>query len=880
MLTQRSGSRWIPGGMWAIIALFFIVAPLQPQQKPFTDITDQAGVRHRHYKPVLDEKLDNIMPWMASVGAAAAAADYDNDGDIDLYVTNSRLGYPNALYRNNGDMTFTDVAQEVGVASANEEYGTSMDAVWGDYDNDGNLDLYVVKWGCNILYHNNSDGTFTDVTQKSGVRDCGNGNAAVWVDYNDDSYPDLYVGNYFRYVDLWNLENAMVMHCDFETARDAGPNVFYRNNGDGTFTDVSYELGVADSGWTLDIGCADYDNDGDMDIINANDFGQDKVYRNNDDGSFTDVTSGAIGYDTHKGMNVDFGDYNNDGFLDLYVSNIYTQEYVQEGNQLYRNNGDGTYMDVSFETETYDGGWSWGAKFWDLDNDGDLDLMNACGYISGGEGEYFTDLAIAVTQPGFDPTNAASWPTIGDKTFSGYQPSRVWRNEGSEVFKEVAAEIGLNDIGDGRGLAIADYDNDGDLDVFITNQGQDAVLYRNDIGNRKNWLELELRGSASNHFVIGARVKVTSGDLTQIREVEGGNAGHCQCGYRLHFGLGERDKIDRVEIRWPCGYNQELTDVAVNQILMVGEKVPPEFLEEKRKMAEIEKVSGKMWESTSLNNDPTTVREAVDWDEIGEFKRAFIDLKAELTANPENPETYYQLGLLLDKAGRMDEALNHLEQAVAFDPEDLDYGNTYRFRIRAYGHKYFDRSIHFFEDLVEKHPNVIMVRLNKALSYVDKMPYPRLGIVRQGILSNQSIAELDEILTIDPDCWAARYIRAMNHLHWPRKLDHAPLAIEDFKKLIALQNSWGPEAQEDYFAYSYAAMGDAYVKNRDVDYEGMIFKARETWEEGLKRFPNSPDLKIRLSMTGDEELITFIKKLRGLEDPVDTDLSLIWMEKE
>lgn len=880
MLTHGNGDQWRIFGFAVMISVCFGVHAVMSQPKPFTDITDQAGVRHRHYKPVLDEKLGNIMPWMASVGAAAAAADYDNDGNIDLYATSSRLGYPNALYRNNGDMTFTDVARETGVAQANEEYGTSMDAVWGDYDNDGHLDLYVVKWGCNILYHNNGNGTFTDVTEDAGVRDCGNGNAAVWVDYNDDSYPDIYIGNYFRYVDLWDLDDTMVMHCDFETARDAGPNVFYRNNGDGTFTDVSYELGVADSGWTLDIGCADYDNDGDMDIINANDFGQDKVYRNNGDGSFTDITHQAIGWDTHKGMNVDFGDYNNDGYLDLYVSNIYTQEYVREGNQLYRNNGDGTYMDVSFETETYDGGWSWGAKFWDLDNDGDLDLMNACGYISGGEGEYFTDLAIAVTQPDFDPTNAASWPTIGDKTFSGYQPSRVWRNEGSEVFTEVAAELGLNDVGDGRGLAIADYDNDGDLDVYISNQGQNATLYRNNSGNRNNWLELELRGTTSNHFVIGARAKVISGDFAQIREVEGGNAGHCQCGYRLHFGLGQRDKIDKVEIRWPCGYVQELTNVSVNQVLMVGEKVPAEFLEEKRKMAEIEKTAGKMWESTSLASSPTIDREAVDWDEIGEFKKAFLELNAVLDADPENPETYYQLGLLLDRAGRNEEALNHLEIAVSINPEDLDFSNIYRFKIRDYGHTYFDRSIRFFEALVEKHPEAIMARLNKALSYVDKMPYPRLGIVRQGILSNQSIAELDEILKLDPNCWAARYIRAMNHLHWPRKLDHAPLAIEDFKTLINLQDAWGPEAQEDYFAYAYVALGDAYVKNRDVDYEAMMQKARETWEEGLNRFPDSPDLKERLSKTDDEELMDFVKKLRGLEDPVDTDLSLIWIERK
>jgi len=405
--------------------------------KPFVDITDQAGVRHRHHKPLLDSKLDRIMPWMASVGASAAAADYDGDGDIDLYLTNSRTGQPNRLFSNKGDGTFVDVAEKVGVARANDAHGTSMDAVWGDYDNDGHLDLYVVKWGWNILYRADGDGTFTDVTEKAGVGDRGNGNAAIWLDYNDDGWLDLYVGNYFRDVDLWNLKDSRQMHEDFETARDAGANVLYRNNGDGTFSSVGEELGVDDTGWTLDVGAADYDNDGDQDLVLANDFGQDRVYRTNADGTFTDVTDAAIGWDTHKGMNVDFGDYNNDGWLDLYITNIWTREYVKEGNQLYRNMGDGSFSDVSFEAGVYDGGWCWAGRFWDFDNDADLDIMIANGYISGDPAhEYFTDLATSVTRPGFDPADAGNWPEMGDSSFAGYEPSRVWSNEGNEVFKE------------------------------------------------------------------------------------------------------------------------------------------------------------------------------------------------------------------------------------------------------------------------------------------------------------------------------------------------------------------------------------------------------------------------------------------------------------
>ena len=859
----------------------------QPACKAFVDVTERAGVRHRHHKPVLDHKLDCIMPWMASVGASAAAVDYDRDGDIDLYVTNSQMGKPNRLFRNNGDLTFTDVAARAGVAEANARHGVSMDAVWGDYDNDGHLDLYVVKWGWNILYRANGDGTFTDVTKQAGVGDQGNGNAAIWLDYNDDSYLDLYVGNYFRNVDLWNLEDTRQMHEDFETARDAGANVLYRNNGDGTFTDVSREMGVDDTGWTLDCGAADYDNDGDQDLVNANDFGQDRVYRVNADGTFTNVTDAAIGWDTHKGMNVEFGDFNNDGNLDLYITNIWTKEYVKEGNQLYRNMGDGTFSDISFEANVYDGGWCWAGRFWDFDNDGDLDIMVANGYISGNpDDEYFTKLATEVTKPGFDPIDARNWPTMGDSTFSGYQTSRVWRNEGNEVFTQVAEELGLADVRDGRGLAIADFDNDGDLDVYISNQGQDSVLYRNDQGNRNNWLQVELAGTNCNRDAIGTRVTVVCGELSQIRELDGGNGDHSQCPYRLHFGLGKRDRIDRLEIRWPTGYVERFENLKPNQLLRYTEKTPAAFLAERRRFkdAQIEAYRREM--ERAARNQPAAAAESddephLDWTELQAFKREYLKYKQAVEGDPKDPMTRYEFAMVLGKRGRKAAALSELEQAIELDPNVLLYPNAYRSLIRRYGHVYYDRSIRFFEDLVDKHPQAVMPRLNRALAYVDKMPYPKLGIVSQGKLSNKSIAELDLILSeLDPACWTAKYIRAMNHLHWPRKLGHAPLAIRDFTELIALQKKLPTDKQRDYFALSYVGLGDSYVKNREEGLEENLAKARQVWEQGLAEYPDEQELKQRMKLAARsaDELIEFIRRLRGLDDPVDTDLARVWVD--
>jgi len=541
-------------------------------QKAFTDITEQSGVGHEHHKPQLDSKLSNIMPWMASVGAAVAAGDYDNDGDIDLYVTNSQKGYKNALYRNDGNLTFSEVGEAASVAWVNEEKGGSMDAIFFDYDNDGNLDLYVVKWGTNVFFRNNGDGTFTDITDAAGVADTGNGNAAVAFDYNQDGFLDILIGNYFRTGDLWHLEDTRIMHDDFEKARNAGANVLYKNNGDGTFTNVAEMAGVADTGWTLDVGCADYDNDGDLDVYFANDFGQDKLYRNNGDGTFTDVTMESIGVDTKKGMNAEFGDYDNDGYLDIYVTNIMTQEYLMEGNIFYRNNGDGTFVDISRETQTLDGGWGWCAKFLDYDNDGDLDIYEVNGFVSAGAEEYWFDLATTVSIPEFDSSNAQNWPVMGNKSLSGYEPSRLFRNEGNDIFTDVAALAGVEDYRrDGRGIAVADFDNDGDLDMYVVNQGAKAVLYRNDIGNRNHWMLLKLIGTKSNREAVGARIKLTAGDLSQIREVDPGNGYASQSDRRVHFGLGHQEKIDRIEIRWPSGSTQVLTDMPVNQIITIVE---------------------------------------------------------------------------------------------------------------------------------------------------------------------------------------------------------------------------------------------------------------------------------------------------------------------
>ncbi|GHO60000.1 CRTAC1 family protein [Ktedonobacter robiniae] len=535
------------------------------------EISQKAGMGVTHQKVVLDHKLDNIMPWMASVGAAVAAADYNNDGLIDIFVSSSGRNTPCHLFRNNGDGTFTDVAKQAGVAHLNDQGGV-MDAVWGDFDNDGWADLYIVRWSApNLLFHNNGDGTFTNVTTQSGTGDPGNGNAAIWFDYNNDGLLDLYVGNYFPYVDLWNLNTTRIMHNDFEQARNGGANVLYHNNGDGTFTNVARELGVDDTGWTLDVGACDLFNTGQMDLYLANDFGQDIIFKNNGNGTFTNVTKKALPVDTRKGMSVDFADLDGDGYPDIYVANISKEGYLVEGNFLWKNNRDGTFTDVAPPLGVDHAGWSWGAKFVDLDNDGEMEIVVLNGFVSAGKGDYWYYLGTMATTPGILVEDARNWPPIGDRSISGYERSRLYAKQGNG-YQDIAEEAGLTDLYDGRGLCIADFDNDGLPELFIASQGAPFQLYKNSPQMRNHWIGFQLRGTGrSNRDAIGARVTITANQQRHVKWVDPGSGFASQSDRRIIFGLGQRATVESVEIRWPDGHIEHMHNPPINRYHIVKE---------------------------------------------------------------------------------------------------------------------------------------------------------------------------------------------------------------------------------------------------------------------------------------------------------------------
>ena len=537
----------------------------------FTDVSAKSGMQVQHHTRRFNGPEADVLRMFTSGGAAAAVYDYDGDGLDDIFVTDSDNGKANHLFHNNGNMTFTDVAVQAGVAKGNDPNTIVADALWFDYDNDGKEDLLVARFGTPILYHNEGGGKFKDVSATSGLNKFGNTIAVIAFDYDNDGFLDIMLGNYFKPVNLLDLKDPHVLPNDLDNAVNGGGVTLWHNTGKGSFVDVTDKAGFGKhTGWTLDLGHGDFNNDGYQDVYLACDYGTDRIFINNGDGTFKETTEKAIGFDTRKGMNVDIADYDNDGWLDIYVTNI-TDEYMKECNMLWHNNHDGTFTDVSRETNTCETLWGWAAKFGDFDNDGWQDLFVVNGLRSGSKENYIPVLVNLITTPGVDFTDVRLWPKIGDMTWSGYQKKKMFRNLGGQTFKEISAEAGVDNDKDGRGIAMGDFDNDGKLDIFQTNADQLPILYRGATEGGGNWIQFKLTGTKSNRDAIGARITLTAGGLTQIHEIDGGNGYAGQSMRRAHFGIGKATAVDSVEIHWPSGAKEKIANVGINKINKITE---------------------------------------------------------------------------------------------------------------------------------------------------------------------------------------------------------------------------------------------------------------------------------------------------------------------
>jgi hypothetical protein len=540
-----------------------------------SEVAHQSGIDFVHRAPTLDPKVAHIAPHIAALGACVSVADVNNDNWPDLYFTTSRFGAANALYVNQRDGTFRDVAAEAGVAALNRAGdGVSMGAVWGDYDNDGLEDLLVYKWGYLQLLHNLGNLHFADVTAQSGLRRWMNSNGAVWLDFDRDGLLDLYVTGYFRSdVDFWHLRTTRIMQHSWDFATNGGKNLLFRNVGNGRFADVTDAMGVGSTRWTLAAAAADFNDDGWPDLYLANDYGPEELFLSREGKRF-ELARAGLEDDSKSGMAVAVGDVYNRGRHDVFVTNISERGFLFQGNNLRINflRELGRFDEIAIGVVA-DAGWAWGAQFGDLNNDGLLDLVVTNGFISADSGrDYWYAMSKIAGAQGNIFEDAKNWPPIGTASLSGYERSRVLMNTGaggSGGFVDVAEAAGVTDRLDGRAVALADVFNRGTLDVVIANEKARALVYRN-TAHPGHWVEFKLIGTRSNRSAIGADVTVEFGGVRQ-RQVVAGGMGFCsQNDRRLHFGLGNA-RLGRVTIRWPSGETQVLEGLKVDEVHEVTE---------------------------------------------------------------------------------------------------------------------------------------------------------------------------------------------------------------------------------------------------------------------------------------------------------------------
>jgi enediyne biosynthesis protein E4 len=543
------------------------------------EVSHAAGIDFVHQSPKLDSKLDSIMPEVASMGASVSIVDFDRDGWPDIYVTNSAIGSKNALYRNMHDGTFKDVADELGIADVNQAgTGVSTGAVWGDFDNDGYEDLFLIKWGRPELFHNDKGHGFTRVTEQAGLPPWINANTAIWFDYDGDGLLDLFVGGYYsENIDLWHLTTTRIMPESFEYAKNGGRKYLFHNLGNGKFEEVSAKVGIDSRRWALAAAAADLRGTGHPDLFVANDYGVSELYFN-DGKRFHEVgEKTGVGFAPKSGMNAAFGDILNQGRYAIYVSNISEDGILIQGNNLWVPK-EGTpgdtlkYQNLARDFGVELGGWSFGAQFGDLNNDGTLDLYLTNGYISlDRHRSYWYDFSKVAGGNSTIIGDARNWPAFEGRSLSGYQSKRVWLNDGAGKFLDVAQAVGATDTYDGRSVALADLWNRGVLDVVVANQNGPLLLYKNTVAPWNEWIEFELEGTGSNHSgsnrsAIGARVTLFWNGQQQVQEVSGGSGFAAENDRRLHFGLGRNPHIEKAVIRWPSGKVQTIDKPAANQL--------------------------------------------------------------------------------------------------------------------------------------------------------------------------------------------------------------------------------------------------------------------------------------------------------------------------
>ncbi len=527
----------------------------------FVNVAGRAGVTTKTIYG--DERKNKYL--LETTGSGAAFFDYDNDGWQDIFLVNGTRLDPlrgeqtptNRLYRNKGDGTFQDVTEKAGLRRTGWGQGVCV----GDYDNDGNEDLFISAYGKNALYHNQGNGTFAEVAERAGVADNRTrwGSGCAFLDYDRDGRLDLFVASYID-LDLKTAPLPETGPCLYKGLTVAcgppglagGVNSLYRNNGDGTFADVSTKAGITKTNGTYGLGVlvADFDDDAWPDVYVANDSAPAALYHNNRDGTFTDVgveAGAALSIDgkPQAGMGVTAGDYDRDGRLDIFKTN-----FAGDTSTLYHNAGKGVFDDVTFPAGLgVNTRWlGWGCGFVDVDNDGWPDIFLVNGHV-------YPEVERLTTEAGYA------------------QRKVLYRNLGNGRFEDISEKVGgaVTEPTPSRGCAFGDFDNDGDIDILINPVNAYPELLRADSNTKNNWITVKLVGVKSNRDGIGARVRCVTADGNQLDEVRSGGSYYSQNDLRVHFGVGKNQKVKALEIRWPSGQVDTLAELAVNRIITVKE---------------------------------------------------------------------------------------------------------------------------------------------------------------------------------------------------------------------------------------------------------------------------------------------------------------------
>ncbi|WP_198953753.1 CRTAC1 family protein [Rhodopirellula sp. MGV] len=540
------------------------------------EVAGEVGVDFVHQPPKIDSRLDHIGPQIAAMGASVSVVDVDRDGWMDFYLTSSAPDAKNAFYRNKGDGTFEEIADQLGLADLNRSgTGACMGSVWADIDNDGFDDVLVYKWGQQVLLKNHQ-GKHFEAIEQTDLPKWANVGTATWLDFDKDGFIDLFLAGYWPDdVHLENLANTQIMPESFEYADNGGRKWLLRNDGNGGFKDVTGDMGINSTRWTLAVVAADLNGDSFSDLFLANDYGVSELYINESGKRFREVGKDAgIGYSPKSGMNAAVGDILNQGQLSIYESNISEEGVLLQGNNLWFPANDGTFkfQNLASVMGVELGGWSFGAQFGDLNNDGFTDLYVTNGYVSGERGtSYWYDFSQITGGHEQIISDATNWPDMQKRSLAGYQSKRVWMNDGAGQFRDVAQFVGATDRYDGRAVALADFGNRGALDVVVANQREHALLYRNTVDPSHHWIAFDLEGTTSNRSAIGAQVRVHWNGQQQLQERVAASGYSAQNQSRLHFGLGKSTEIEKVVIRWPSGHEQTIESPAIDQIHSIQE---------------------------------------------------------------------------------------------------------------------------------------------------------------------------------------------------------------------------------------------------------------------------------------------------------------------